>query len=221
MKYFWLVLLCLCVGCTHTTTPVLLSQIETLLENNPDSALVLLTRNEKTLKTVSKDYQMKYLLCLADAQNKIFSKIMPSKKIEQIVSYMENHADSFEQARAYYLLGSAYRDEGETPMALGCFQKAATLAEQVHNKRNHLFLSRIYGQISDIFDLQDLPKMSLTFALKAQKYALLGGDTLFCATSLARSLTSYQLLDKYKLSIAQGKKRLSYIKAVGILLMQL
>lgn len=205
----------LCISCTYTKDSFSLSEAEKMLEYNPDSALVLLNRNKKELECKPRSYQVRFLLCLADAQNKTFSKIIPSKDIESLIDYVKYTGDSFELARAYYLLGSAYRDEGEKPMALKCFHKSVSLLEQKKNKKTLLFLSRIYGQIADIFDSQNLPNMTLSSALKAQKYSLLAGDTAFCATSLSRSIISYQLLNKYNLSIQQGWRAVALYKKVN------
>jgi len=205
----------LCMSCTYTNDTFSLSEAEKMLEYNPDSVLVLLNQNKKNLKYKPQSYQVRFLLCLADAQNKTFSKILPSKKIETLIDYMHGTGDSYELARAYYLLGSAYRDEGEKPKALKCYHKSVSLLEQKNNKKALLFLSRIYGQIADIFDSQNLPNMTLASASKAQKYSLLAGDTAFCATSLSRSIVSYQLLNKYSLSIRQGWRAIALYKKVN------
>ena len=205
----------LCISCTYSKDTFSLSEAEKMLEYNPDSVLVLLNQNKKDLEYKPQSYRVKFLLCLADAQNKTFSKILPSKELESLIGYVKYTGDSFELARAYYLLGSAYRDEGEKPKALECYHKSASLLVQKNNKKTLLFLSRIYGQIADIFDSQNLPNMTLVSASKAQKYSLLAGDTAFCATSLSRCMVSYQLLNKYDLSVRQGWRAVALYKKVN------
>lgn len=60
------------------------------------------------------------------------------------------------QMRAYYMLGSAYRDMGEAPKALEYFQHAAEIADTTSKDCDFDRLMRIHSQMSELYASQRL-----------------------------------------------------------------
>ena len=52
---------------------------------------------------------------------------------------------------AHYLLGRAYHEHGEAPMALQCYHDAIDCANTTAADCDYAQLARVYGQMGDIF----------------------------------------------------------------------
>ena len=81
--------------------------------------------------------------------------------------------------RAYYMLGSAYRDMGEAPAALHYFDIATQQVDTTHiDSANAATLFRVYGQMATIYGQQDMPVEKRDAILHYKRYALKAKDTL-------------------------------------------
>ncbi len=98
--------------------------------------------------------------------------------VEPYVQFFDEHGTPNDRLLAHYLLGRAYHDHGEAPMALQCYQNAIDCADITATDCNFGMLSRVYGQMADIFYYQGLYRQQLDFQEKAVKYAWIGKDTL-------------------------------------------
>ena len=64
--------------------------------------------------------------------------------------------------RAYYMLGSAYRDMGEAPAALHYYNIATEQVDTAHaDSATYATLFRVYGQMAMIYRGQNLPHEQL------------------------------------------------------------
>ena len=98
--------------------------------------------------------------------------------VQPYVDYFDDHGTSNDQVLAHYLLGRAYYEHGEVPLALQCYQEATERADTADKDCDYKQLSRVYGQIADIFYYQSLYRQQLEYQLLATKYAWQGKDTL-------------------------------------------
>ena len=101
-----------------------------------------------------------------------------SAGVQPYVDYFDDHGTSNEQVLAHYLLGRAYHEHGEAPMALKCYQEATERADTTATDCDYKQLSRVYGQMADIFYYQGLYRQELVYDKFAEKYAWKGDDTL-------------------------------------------
>ena len=118
---------------------------------------------------------------------------------------------------AHYLLGCVYRDLGDAPRALECYHDAVSKADTTDADCDFLRLSRIYGQMADLFYNQRSPQFEKEANQNAIRMAWKAKDTLAALNfyahlagvySLSRdrdsayiiSVNACELLDKYKLS---------------------
>ena len=124
--YLFLCMLCL-LSCTHRY-PTQLVVADSLCTVNPDSALRILKLMEDTMSSAGKADRMYYELLKADAMNKAYVDMTTDSILKEVVDYYDRHGSANEQMRAHYLLGCAYRDMGEAPMALQCYQDAVDKA---------------------------------------------------------------------------------------------
>ena len=124
--YILLTLLVL-TACTGTSQHPQLVAADSLLLTRPDSALTLL----RAMTFSSTADRMYHQLLLADACNRCYDTLPPAGILREVADFYDRHGSANEQVRAHYLLGCAYRDLGEAPQALQCYQDAASLADGV------------------------------------------------------------------------------------------
>jgi lipopolysaccharide biosynthesis regulator YciM len=88
---------------------------------------------------------MYYHLLLADAMNKAYVDMTTDSILKEVADYYDRHGSTNEQMRAHYLLGCAYRDMGEAPMALQCYQDAVDKADTTDTECDFSLLSRLHS----------------------------------------------------------------------------
>ena len=172
--------LCLFIlfSCTQHRYPTSLAAADSLCAVRPDSALALLEQMDSAMQKAGKADRMYYQLLLADAMNKAYVDIKSDSILKEVVHYYDRHGSSNERMRAHYLLGCAYRDMGEAPMALRCYQDAVEQADTTSKECNYSLMSKVYGQMGNLFYQQDLANRQIDMVHHAVKYSLLTGDTL-------------------------------------------
>ena len=83
-----------------------------------------------------------------------------SAGVQPYVDYFDDHGTPNDQMLAHYLLGRAYHEHGEAPMALQCYQEATERADTTATDCDYKQLSRVYGQMADIFYYQHGKEMT-------------------------------------------------------------
>ena len=115
--------------------------------------------------------------------------------VEPYVQFFDNHGTPNDRLLAHYLLGRAYHDHGEAPMALECYQKASDCADTLSADCDYSQLSRIYGQMAFIFYQQGLYRQMITYEKYSEKYAWKGKDTLAALMSYEQESQAYRNLN--------------------------
>lgn len=98
--------------------------------------------------------------------------------VQPYVQFFDDHGTANDRLLAHYLLGRAYYDHGEAPMALEFYQKAADCADTTANNCDYAQLARVYGQMAVVFYYQGLYREQLQNTKLSVKYAWKGKDTL-------------------------------------------
>jgi tetratricopeptide (TPR) repeat protein len=83
--------------------------------------------------------------------------------VEPYVRFFDDHGTSNDRLLAHYLLGRAYYDHGEAPMALQCYHDAIDCADTTAQDCDYAQLARVYGQMAEIFYYQGLFRRQLAF----------------------------------------------------------
>ena len=99
--------------------------------------------------------------------------------VQPYVEFFDEHGTPNDRLLAHYLLGLAYYDHGEAPMALQCYQDAAECADTTDADCDYAQLARVYGQMAQVFYSQGLYREMLFDLRKSVKIAWKGRDTLF------------------------------------------
>ena len=114
--------------------------------------------------------------------------------VQPYVDYFDRYGNSNDRLLAHYLLGRAYHEQGEAPMALQCYQQAADCADTTATDCDYKQLCRVYSQMSEIFYNQSLYREQLKYVRISMKYAWQAKDTLSALTCFSQQSMTYKSL---------------------------
>ena len=114
--------------------------------------------------------------------------------VQPYVDYFDDHGTNNDQVLAHYLLGRAYHEHGEAPMALQCYHEAIDCADTTAQDCDYAQLARVYGQMAEIFYYQGLYRQQLEFEKQSVRYAWLGKDTLAALMNYEKECFAYDQL---------------------------
>lgn len=98
--------------------------------------------------------------------------------VEPYVNFFDKHGKPNDQLLAHYLLGRAYYESHEAPMALQCYHEAIECADTTQKDCDFKQLSRVYAQMAQIFYDQGLYRQQLESDKQAEEFAWIAKDTL-------------------------------------------
>lgn len=113
----------------------------------------------------------------------------------EVVDYFDLWGTDNERMTAHYLLGCVFRDQNNTPMALRCYRDAVSYADTTANDCDYRRLSRIYGQMADLFNRQRAPRLEIEAGRKAVEYAWKAKDTLAAVIFYGSLCGPYHMLN--------------------------
>ncbi len=114
--------------------------------------------------------------------------------VQPYADFFDRHGTANDRLLAHYLLGRAYYDAGEAPMALQCYQQAIECADTTAKDCDFSQLSRVYAQMAEVFYYQGLYRHQLASDANAVKYAWLGKDTIAALMSYEQEAFAYEAL---------------------------
>ena len=114
--------------------------------------------------------------------------------VQPYVNFFDDHGTPNDRLLAHYLLGRAYHDHGEAPMALQCYQDALDCADTLSTDCDYAQLARVYGQMAQIFYEQGLYRQQLNYDNQSVHYAWKGIDTLLAIRNQEQEFIAYNRL---------------------------
>ncbi len=174
----------------------MLDTAESLLDTHADSARSLLDsiRPQVEQKNVRR-LTMRYRLLMASALNKTYGQLPSDTAFSEVVRYYDHHGNSNERMRVHYLLGCIYRDMGEAPQAIQCYQDATEYADTLRANCDYNTLFRIYAQMADVYAKQFLTEEALIAQQKTMHYAKKAHDIYHYIHAYELTLNSYNIMD--------------------------
>ena len=187
-----------------------------MTHEQPDSAYRMLCGMNEEAEEVSEPLRMRHLLLRSNAQNKAYVDFTSDSIGCLLVDYYTAHGTHNERMLAHYIKGCAYRDMGDQPASLRCYNDAVAAADTSRADCNYDQLSIIYGQIADIFDRRAMPDNALQAYEYAERYAWKAKDTINVFTIWGNK--SDALIDKgeiqealrIKEAAAEGFRKMGY-----------
>ena len=203
-------------GCSDRRATSVLNHADSLLSTHPDTVLVMLDslRAERS-SDMSRRQKMRLELLRADAQNKAFVNFTTDSVMREVTAYYDAHGTAQERMRAHYLLGCTYRDMGDAPRALECYHDAIDKADTTSADCDYWLLTRIYGQIGDLYYNEFmLDNMRIAIA-KSRYYALKIGKTKYATQLLEDMARIFYLENKLDSSSYYYKKAIHDFNVYG------
>lgn len=146
------------------TEQALFSEMDSLLESDPDSGYMVLKGLQKTVDSIGDEaVRMRHMMYLASAENKLFLPLPSDSSFMEVVSYYDENGSSNDKMRTRYLLGCIYRDLGEAPLAMKYYQEAIDQADTTLSDFDNLTLLSIYGQLASLSIRQNLPDDEIAY----------------------------------------------------------
>ena len=164
------------VSCGQQAADRDIAVADSLSEAAPQRAMTLIDSLEGE-SAMNKSRHMKLLLLKAKVRNKL-AMPMSTDSLKYIADYFDKHGDSNERILAYYILGCAYFDGKDAPMALQYFHEAAAKADTTDSSCDFLTLHRIHVWSAEILKNQRAISDAFHENSLAFKYAMKAKDTL-------------------------------------------
>ena len=115
--------------------------------------------------------------------------------VQPYVNFFDDHGTPNDRLLAHYLLGRAYHEHGEAPMALQCYQDALDCADTLSTDCDYAQLARVYGQMAQIFYEQGLYQQQLSYDELSVKEAWKGKDNLLALRNYEQESQAYRNLN--------------------------
>ena len=116
------------------------------------------------------------------------------QEVEHYVRFFDDHGTDDDRLLAHYLLGRAYYEHGDAPMALQCYLDAIDCADTTIQDFDYAQLSRVYGQMAEVFYYQGLYRQHLQYGQMSVRYAWKGKDTLLALMNYEQESFAYNKL---------------------------
>lgn len=191
------VILCMFLSCgIRREYKDALLRAETVMDEHPDSALQILDSLGQHETEFNRHFRMQYQLHRQNAVNKTSDKFTSDSLCQVLVHYFDRHGSVNERVLAHYLLGRAYTDMGEAPMAINSYQDAISAADTTATGFNFRILSNVYAQMADLYRHQFLMTNEIEARKKASQYAFRADLRKWSIYNQAISAGAYVLLNK-------------------------
>lgn len=210
-RLIYLILIYVVLSCSESGEHrIALQRAVSVMNDAPDSALRILDSLREYESQFGRHFRMQCGLYRMNALNKLDTVFRTTDEAQLYADYFDDHGTPNEQMLAHYLLGRAYYDTGESPMALECFQVAVAKADTTAEDCDYAQLSRVYGQMAELYNDKRVPQYSLNAVKEAERMAWRAKDTLNAIRFYAGQLLSYELWNMTDsiLSICQKSQQL-------------
>ena len=126
MKNCWLTLsfiICLASCNSHSPHWEAISQVESYIEERPDSALVVLEQIDPSVLS-GKEEKAKHALLYSMALDKNFVDKTDFEVLQPAIDYYKDNGSATDKLRTYYYQGRIYQNAGNDALAMECFVNA-------------------------------------------------------------------------------------------------
>ncbi|MDH6358998.1 tetratricopeptide repeat protein [Parabacteroides sp. PF5-9] len=192
---FCLSLFALFIQCnTHSEQIKSLQQAEGLMNDRPDSALLILEALEHP-ELLPKAHFAYWCLLLTQAHDKNYFTHTSDSLIKIAVDHFEQTKDIKRKTLAYYYQATVFQDLGDALRAQEYYLKALDAGK---NTGDHALLGRIYSNIGTLYLFQNMDDMARDFQLNALPHFEEEKDSLslgLVLRNLGRIYTSKNQMD--------------------------
>ncbi len=180
-------------SCTSRHTTAILGDVETYIQDRPDSALAVIRAIDTTTLT-TRSLRAQYSLLHAIALDKNWIDTTDVGVVMPAVTYYDRHPSGIRRAKAWYYLGRIQENSGDYTTANISFLKAEKLAG---DKADVNFKSLIYQSLSNTYSANYLYEEGLKYSELSFQASLKIGDTLGMNASRYRMAQDLNNLKRY------------------------
>ena len=201
-------------SCHGSNGEEMLDGLDSLVEYHTDSAYQLLVALQSRVDSVGdRATSMRHLVLLTSAKNKL-DKLQPSDTtFLEAVEYYDRHGSRNERMKARYLLGSIYKEMGESPLAISTFESAIDCADTLAPDCDWLTLLSIHGQAAATYRWQFISSKEFEEGEKYCQCALkLGNEREYAIGLDIMEYAAEALNDTAKALDLANKSREVYLK---------
>ena len=159
--------------------------------------------------------QMREELQRVDSLNQNSIPLDTVATMQAVADYYDMWGDSNDRMAAHYLLGCVYRDRDDAPQALRCYRDATGYADSASADCDYRRLSRVYGQMAELFHHQRAPRLEIDAERKAVEYAWRAKDTLAAVTFLCRLGNPYHMLNDMDSCLLYNQQGMMLLRRYG------
>ena len=192
-----------------------LERVARLKYDRPDVALAILDSMKADGQRLSRHEEMLWRLQRMDVENKLDTLFHTTAEAQRLADYFDRHGSANEQMLAHYLLGRAYADTHEAPMALNCYMDAIEKADTTREDCDFKLLSRVCIQAGEVYHHQDLLQEWLDCIHQATHYELLTGDTLAALRNYAYKSAVLDKMGKSDSALFVTEQVISFLSSHG------
>ena len=190
--------LCAVLSCSDDTAVMEeLNRAEAVMEEYPDSALVLLDSLDRNRLT-TREARARHSLLYSQALDKNWIELTSDSVISPAVKYYSRHGSPDYRLKTQYYLGCIFRNAGDREEAMEHFVEAERYVDRATDWQA---VGRLYSAKRTIyFDIYDFEKSYRDALLSAEYYSRAGDmqlqiKALTCAADYAYILKNYEVAD--------------------------
>lgn len=180
-------------SCASRQTAVTLKDVESYIQDRPDSALATIRAIDTTTLTTC-SLRAQYALLHSMALDKNWIDTTDVNVVMPAVDYYDRHPAGICRAKAWYYLGRIQENGGDIPEASISFLKADRFSE---NSDDIAFKSLVYQAISNVYNKTYFHQEALRYTEMSYELALQDGDTLGANASLFRLAQDYNNVGRF------------------------
>ena len=183
----------LLASCASRNAAAILNDVETYIQQRPDSALATIRAIDTTTLT-TRSLRAHYALLHAMAFDKNWIDTTDVNVVMPAVEYYDRHPSGIRRAKAWYYLGRIQQNAGDRPEAIISFMKAERYAEA---SKDVDFKGLICLAISTIYSQTHLHDEALEYTERAYSLFVEAKDTSNANSALLCMANDYYNLERY------------------------
>lgn len=196
-------------SCGEHRYPAELITADSLCEDNPDSALSLLSEIGKDSTQMQEADLMYWRLLRIKAADKAYIPFTSDSAAIAVMHYYEDGGDRALLPTAYYYAGRASADIGDAPQALDYYQKALDVIKYNRYKRLE---GLVHANMGYLYMFQELYQPAMESHQKCYDVSTRNNDTFSACYACSDIATIYIKLDSIDQALKYEKKSLEYAK---------
>lgn len=211
-----LLLTCAFLTCTkRSENSILLEKAYDYMSINSDSTKILLEKIGADAGSLGRYDNMKFKLLSGLIQNTYDIPFVSDSLYLEVKDYFDRNGNDNERLKANYVLGCVYRDLGDASKALFYYNEAVNAADTTSTDCDYRTMSKVYGQMAEIFHKQYIAELELEYELKAVSSAVKSKDSLNATIFYERLADAYALMGINDSIIAISENASKIYKSLG------